>query len=156
MYGKARRTWVMDRGIPTEATLKEMREAGTQYLVGTPRSMLGKLDQQFADKPWQQVHEAMQVKLAQHEGEFYVLAHSDQRQLKEKAMHRRRFKAYGRGLHALRRRCRHGTSQPDQPRHAAGQAGGAEAGGGTHVGRGDRAHPRRRPASHDRRTSTTS
>jgi DDE family transposase len=108
MYGRARRTWIMDRGIPTEATLKEMREAGTQYLVGTPRSMLGKLEQSFADKPWQQVHDSMQVKLAQHEGEFYVLAHSDQRQLKEKAMHRRRFKAYGRGLHALRRRCRPG------------------------------------------------
>jgi transposase len=108
MYGKARRIWVMDRGIPTEATLKEMREAGTQYLVGTPRSMLGKLEQRFVDKPWQQVHEAMQVKLAQHEGEFYVLAHSDQRQLKETAMRRRRFKAYGRGLHALRRRCRTG------------------------------------------------
>jgi transposase len=42
-YGKARRTWIMDRGIPTEATLKEMREAGTQYLVGTPRSVLGRL-----------------------------------------------------------------------------------------------------------------
>jgi hypothetical protein len=108
MYGKARRTWIMDRGIPTEATLKEMREAGTQYLVGTPRSMLGKLEQSFADKPWHQVHESMQVKLAEHDGEFYVLAHSDQRQLKEKAMHRRRFKAYGRGLHALRRRCRPG------------------------------------------------
>jgi hypothetical protein len=108
MYGKARRTWVMDRGIPTEATLREMREAGTLYLVGTPRSMLGKLDQQFADKPWQQVHEAMTVKLAQHEGEFYVLAHSDQRQQKEKAMRRRRFKAYVRGLHAARRRCRPG------------------------------------------------
>ncbi len=106
MYGKARRTWVMDRGIPTEATLKEMREAGTQYLVGTPRSMLSKLEQPFADKPWNQVHEAMKVKLTEHEGEFYVLAHSDQRQLKEKAMRRRRFKTYGRGLHALRRRCR--------------------------------------------------
>jgi transposase len=106
LHGKARRTWVMDRGIPTEATLKEMREAGTQYLVGTPRAMLGKLDQQFADKPWQHVHDALQVKLAEHEGEFYVLAHSGQRQLKEKAMRRRRFKAYVRGLHALRRRCR--------------------------------------------------
>jgi hypothetical protein len=112
MYGKARRTWIMDRGIPTEATLKEMREAGTQYLVGTPRSMLGKLDQSFAGQPWHQVHDSMQVKLAQYEGEFYVLAHSDQRQLKEKAMHRRRFKAYGRGLHALRRRCRPG--QPNR------------------------------------------
>jgi hypothetical protein len=106
MYGKARRTWVMDRGIPTEATLREMREAGTQYLVGTPRSMLSKLDQKFAGQPWQQVHEAMSVKLVEHEQEFYVLAHSDQRQLKEKAMRRRRFKAYARGLHGLRRRCR--------------------------------------------------
>jgi hypothetical protein len=108
MYGKARRIWVMDRGIPTEATLKEMREAGTQYLVGTPRSMLSKLDQQFADQPWQEVHESLSVKLARHEGELYVLAHSDDRQQKEKAMHRRRFKAYVRGLHALRRRCRPG------------------------------------------------
>jgi transposase len=106
LHGKARRTWVMDRGIPTEATLQEMREAGTQYLVGTPRSMLSKLQQSFADKPWNQVHDAMQVKLAEHEGEFYVLAHSNQRELKEKAMRRRRFKAYARGLHALRRRCR--------------------------------------------------
>jgi transposase len=106
LHGKARRTWVMDRGIPTEATLKQMREAGAQYLVGTPKSMLSKLDQQFAEKPWQQVHEAMSVKMTEREGEFYVLAHSDARQLKEKAMRRRRFKIYARGLHALRRRCR--------------------------------------------------
>jgi transposase len=108
LHGKARRTWIMDRGIPTEATLRQMREAGTHYLVGTPKSMLGKLDQQFIDKPWQQVHEVMSVKMTEHEGEFYVLAQSDARQLKEKAMRRRRFKAYARGLHALRRRCREG------------------------------------------------
>jgi transposase len=108
LYGKARRTWIMDRGIPTEATLRQMRDSGTQYLVGTPRSMLGKLDQRFADQPWQQVHEAMSVKLIEHEGELYVLAHSDARQQKEKAMRRRRFKAYARGLHGLKRRCREG------------------------------------------------
>jgi transposase len=110
-YGKARRTWIMDRGIPTEATLKEMREAGTYYLVGTPRSKLGKLGSHFADQPWRKVHEAMDVKLARHDGEFYVLAHSEARQQKEKAMRRRRFKMYARGLHALRRRC-----CPDHPR----------------------------------------
>lgn len=108
LYGKARRTWIMDRGIPTEATLRQMRDSGTQYLVGTPRSMLGKLDQRFAELPWHQVHEAMSVKLIEHEGELYVLAHSDARQQKEKAMRRRRFKAYARGLHGLRRRCREG------------------------------------------------
>jgi transposase len=106
LHGKAGRTWIMDRGIPTEATLQQMREAGTHYLVGTPRSMLSKLDQQFTDKPWQQVHDAMSVKMTRHEGELYVLAHSDARQLKEKAMRRRRFTMYARGLHALRRRCR--------------------------------------------------
>ena len=108
MYGKARRTWIMDRGIPTEATLRQMRDSGTQYLVGTPRSLLGRLEQRFAEQPWHQVHEAMSVKLIEHEGELYVLAHSDARQQKEKAMRRRRFKAYARGLHTLRRRCREG------------------------------------------------
>ena len=107
-YGKAKRTWIMDRGIPTEATLRQMREVGTHYLVGTPKSMLGKLDQQFAAQPWQKVHEAMEVKLAEYDHEFYVLAHSDARQQKEKAMRRRRFKMYARGLHTLRRRCRDG------------------------------------------------
>jgi transposase len=39
-YGKANRTWVMDRGIPTEEVLREMREASTpvSYLAKTPRS----------------------------------------------------------------------------------------------------------------------
>lgn len=110
LHGKARRTWIMDRGIPTEATLREMREAGARYLVGTPKSMLGKLEERLADQPWQEVHEAMKVKMIRHEGEFYVLAHSDARQMKEKAMRRRRFKAYARGLHALRRRCRENHS----------------------------------------------
>src|SRR5271167_659860 len=40
MYGKARRVWVMDRGIPTEATLKKMRDEEVAYLVGTPRASL--------------------------------------------------------------------------------------------------------------------
>jgi hypothetical protein len=108
LYGKARRTWVMDRGIPTEATLREMREQEMQYLVGTPRSLLGKLEQDLADKPWQDVHQGMKVKLLEKDGELYVLAHSQQREQKERAMHRRRFKAYVRGLHLLRRRCRPG------------------------------------------------
>ncbi|MCY2953653.1 MAG: hypothetical protein NTU53_16990 [Planctomycetota bacterium] len=93
--------------LPVTPSIPPLPSQGTEK-VGTPRSMLGKLDQQFADKPWQQVHEAMTVKRAQHEGEFYLLAHSDQRQQKEKAMRRRRFKAYGRGLHAWRRRCHSG------------------------------------------------
>jgi len=33
-YGQARRVRVMDRGIPTEATLKKMRQRKISYLVG--------------------------------------------------------------------------------------------------------------------------
>ena len=39
-YGRARRVWVMDRGIPSEEVLEEMRQPGREmfYLVGTPRA----------------------------------------------------------------------------------------------------------------------
>jgi hypothetical protein len=48
-YGKAGRTWVMDRGIPTEAVLAEMRaaETPTHYLVGTPRGRLANWNRRF-------------------------------------------------------------------------------------------------------------
>jgi transposase len=104
LHGKARRVWVMDRGIPTEATLRRMREDGVAYLVGTPRSLLPKPEGKLLDLPWREVHEGMKVKLLSHEGESYVLAHSGQREQKERAMWRRRFKALARGLHALRKR----------------------------------------------------
>ena len=102
LYGKARRTWVMDRGIPTEEVLKEMRQEGIHYLVGTPKSLLNRREKQFVDKPWEQVHEAMQVKLLEENQELYVLAHSQQRKLKENAMRRRKMKNLVSGLNHLK------------------------------------------------------
>jgi transposase len=58
LYGKAGRTWIMDRGIPTEEVLGEMREAGTSYLVGTPRGRLTKLQREIAGQPWRKAREA--------------------------------------------------------------------------------------------------
>ena len=109
MYGKADRIWVMDRGIPTKATLGEMRSQGMHYLVGTPRSMLSSVAAELADKQWSDVHDGMRVKLIERgEGadkELFVLAKSDDRAAKEQAMRRRRFKKLVRGLHTLRKRC---------------------------------------------------
>jgi len=53
-YGKARRIWLMDRGVPTEAVLAEMRAADppVQYLVGTPKGRLTRLEKALVDKPW--------------------------------------------------------------------------------------------------------
>ena len=104
-YGKARHVWVMDRGIPTEATLREMREPGREmfYLVGTPKGRINKHEKKWLDLPWQQVRDSVQVKLYQHEGELYVLARSDGRQAKEIAMRRKRLARLLRKLRAMRR-----------------------------------------------------
>ena len=102
MYGQARRVWIMDRGIPTEATLKQMRADRVAYLVGTPRTMPDKLEKELADKPWEQVHEGMKVKLPEQDGELYIQAASDARRNKENAM-RRRLKKLARGLNRIRR-----------------------------------------------------
>ena len=104
-YGKANRTWVMDRGIPTEETLRRMRnpEAPVQYLVGTPKGRLSQLEQAFIDLPWEQVREAVRVKLLHQDGELYVLARSDGRASKERAMRRRRLKRLWRRLGELQR-----------------------------------------------------
>jgi transposase len=104
-YGKARRVWVMDRGIPTEALLAEMREPERQtfYLVGTPKGRVNQQEKKWLDLPWQQVRESVQVKLYEHEGELYVLAKSEGRQAKENAIRRKRLARLLRKLRAMRR-----------------------------------------------------
>jgi transposase len=103
MYGKARRVWVMDRGIPTHDTLEQMRRDDIAYLVGTPKALLSKLEKDLIDKPWETVHEGMQVKLLEREGELYVQARSSQRQKKENAMRRRKLRTLVHGLNRLKR-----------------------------------------------------
>jgi hypothetical protein len=93
-YGKARRIWLMDRGIPTEAVLAEMRgsDPPVQYLVGTPKGRLSRLEQRLLALPWQQARPGVQVKLLAEDGELYVFAESDDRVAKERAMRRRQLK----------------------------------------------------------------
>ena len=93
-YGKARRIWLMDRGIPTEAVLAEMRAADppVRYLVGTPKGRLSRLEQELVEKPWQEARPGVQVKLLPQDGELYVFAESRDRVAKERAMRRRQLK----------------------------------------------------------------
>jgi len=93
-YGAAKRTWVMDRGIPTEEVLAEMRGSATpiHYLVGTPRGRLTKLGKTLAAKPWEDVRENVRVKLIEDGEETYVLARSQARRDKEQGMRRRRLR----------------------------------------------------------------
>src|ERR1700752_132921 len=93
-YGKARRIWVMDRGIPTEAVLEIMRQADppVSYLVGTPKGRLTRLEQQLLARPWHEARPGVQVKLLPQDNELYVFAQSADRVAKECAMRRRQLK----------------------------------------------------------------
>ena len=93
-YGRARRVWVMDRGIPTEAVLAEMRgsDPPVQYLVGTPKGRLSRLEKQLLTKPWQKARAGVQVKLLAEDDELYVYAESVDRVSKERAMRKRQLK----------------------------------------------------------------
>jgi Transposase DDE domain len=93
-YGKAERIWVMDRGIPTEEVLAEMRQADppVSYLVGTPKGRLSQLEQALLKLPWQAVREGVDVKLLPRQQEMYVLAQSHARINKERAMRRRKLR----------------------------------------------------------------
>jgi len=100
-YGRASRIWVMDRGIPTEASLAQMRIIGASYLVGTPKGRLTRLEQSFLEQPWTVVREGLRVKRLGVEQDVYVLAESASRAHKERAMRRKRLGRYVQRLQAL-------------------------------------------------------
>ena len=93
-YGKAQRIWIMDRGIPSEEVLAEMRASDPPiyYLVGTPKGRLSKLEAELITRPWEQVRPGVEVKLLSHEGELYVQTQSQDRIGKERAMRKRRLR----------------------------------------------------------------
>lgn len=93
-YGKAQRTWLMDRGIPTEEMLAEMRQADppVHYLVGTPKGRLNRLEAELSERPWQSARPHVEVKLLPQDDELYVFAQSADRVAKERAMRRRQLK----------------------------------------------------------------
>lgn len=107
-YGNADRIWVMDRGIPTEEILAEMRESATpiSYLVGTPKARLSRYEQQLAEQEWKTVREDVAVKLISEGDEIYVYAQSGNRIQKERAMRKRRLRKLLAELKKLRDRKR--------------------------------------------------
>jgi transposase len=103
-YGKAERVWIMDRGIPTEEVLQEMREAEVpvRYLVGTPRGRLSRFEADLSTRPWESVRPQVRVKVLPCDGEVYVLAESSERRLKERGIRLRRLRAFLARLEELR------------------------------------------------------
>jgi transposase len=114
-HGRARRIWVFDRGIVSEANLQRLRERGGQYVVGTPRHRLQDYQKELLAGTWQQINESVQVQLIAQDQETYVLARSVERAKKEEAMRWRQIRGLMRDLVKLRRSIRKGTlAEPDK------------------------------------------
>ena len=114
-HGRARRIWVFDRGIVSEANLQRLRQRGGQYVVGTPRHQLQAYEKELLEGSWQQINESVQVQLIAAEQETYVLARSVDRAKKEEAMRWRQIRGLMRDLVKLRRWiCRGTLVAPDK------------------------------------------
>jgi transposase len=109
-YGQARRVWVFDRGIVSEANLEALRQRGGQYLVGTPRSKLKEFEKALLEGDWKQIREEVEVKLVSLPAgtETYVLCRSTSRREKEKAIRRRFSQRLEQALGRLHRRVAQG------------------------------------------------
>ena len=99
--GKLDSLWLMDRGVPTEKTLSDMRAKGFRYLVGAPRSMVDALGTKLVGQEWTHVKDGIRVKFATDGADKYVLTYSRERFTKEHTMRLRRMRTVLKVLHAV-------------------------------------------------------
>lgn len=62
-YGKSNRIWVMDRGMVSEDNIEFLREGGRRYIIGTPKSMLKKFEQEILKEDWHSIRDGLEVKI---------------------------------------------------------------------------------------------
>jgi transposase len=106
-FGKVNRVWVMDRGMVSAENIAWLNSTGRRYVIGTPRSELGRFAKQIAEKTdWRQIREDIEVKICHGPdgSETFLLCRSLSRSEKEKAMHERFSKRIEKGLQSLGRR----------------------------------------------------
>ena len=62
-YGKSNRIWVMDRGMVSEENIEFLRDGDRRYIVGTPKSMLKKFEQELLKEDWHTIRDGIEVKV---------------------------------------------------------------------------------------------
>jgi len=110
-YGQARRIWVMDRGIVSEANLAAIRQRDGQYLVGTPRSKMKEFEPYLKEETnWERVRDEVQVKLISIPGgvETFILCKTEGRQQKEQAIRNRFDTRIEKALNSLQKQVKAG------------------------------------------------
>ena len=114
LHGRAQRIWVLDRGMVSEENVEFLKQGQRRYIVGTPKSMLKKYEQELLSKDWHEVHEGLEVRLcpAPDRAEVFILCRSAQRQQKEQAIHARFEKRIEEGLHKIETACKKRKHNP--------------------------------------------
>lgn len=107
-YGRANRIWAMDRGMVSDENIEFLKQSGRRYIIGTPKSMLRKFEQQLLDDNWDTIREGLEVKkcAAPDGDETFILCRSRERREKEKAMHERFEKRIEQELRKIEESCR--------------------------------------------------
>jgi transposase len=106
-FGKAKRIWVMDRGMVSAENIAWLNDTGRCYVIGTPRAELRRWARELADKAdWRRIRDDVEVKICRGPAgnETFLLCRSVARMEKERAMHERFSKRIEAGLESLGRR----------------------------------------------------
>jgi transposase len=107
-YGREGRIWVLDRGMVSEASLTWLKERGSRYIVGTPRSRLKQFARAVRQGDWQVLRDGLEVQRCPDGAgmETFILCRSAARATKEQAMRERFIARIVTGLRKLRAACR--------------------------------------------------
>jgi hypothetical protein len=105
-FGKSQRVWVMDRGMISKDTLAFLEEPGRRYLLATRREELKRFQDELLPSGWQQMpdHPGVAVKLLKRDVVHYLLARSNDRKKKERAIRRKQRRGLALALRKLQAR----------------------------------------------------
>jgi transposase len=105
-YGKSQRVWVMDRGMISKKTLAFLNKPGRRYLLATRRHELKRFAKALRKPDWQTMpeHPGVVVKAVKRRGVHYLLARSNDRKKKERAIRRRQRRPLAAALRKLQKR----------------------------------------------------
>lgn len=124
-YGKSERIWVMDRGMSSADNIEFLKKGNRRYIIGTPKGMLKKYEQEIIGHDWTAIREGLEVKLCQDpEGdsaETFILCRSADRAKKEQAMHERFEKRIEEGLATIQKACQQKKQDAVKISHRVGK-----------------------------------
>lgn len=113
-HGKQNRIWVVDRGMVKEDHIAWLKQRGSRYIVGTPRSRIRRFATQVTAGTWTTLREGLEVQLCPDAAgdETFLLCRSQERRAKEQAQRERFARRIEHGLQGIMRDCTRSQRDP--------------------------------------------